>query len=75
MASPKSENFESSLKNLEQIVEKLEEPDLSLDKSLKLFEDGIKQARFCEAKLSEAEGKVEKLIQENDTFKKVDFDE
>jgi exodeoxyribonuclease VII small subunit len=68
------ENFEKSLKTLEEIVEKLEEPDLSLDKSLKLFEDGIKEARFCEKKLTEAEGKVEKLIKENDTFKKVDFE-
>ena len=68
------ENFEKSLKTLEEIVEKLEEPDLSLDKSLKLFEDGIKEARFCEKKLTEAEGKVEKLIKENDAFKKVDFE-
>jgi exodeoxyribonuclease VII, small subunit len=75
MANPPKESFETCLNSLEQIVEKLEEPDLPLDKSLKLFEEGIKQARFCEAKLSEAEGKVEKLIQENGAFKKVSFDE
>jgi len=74
MAASKPENFEVSLKKLEEIVEQLEEPDLPLDKSLKLFEDGIKQARFCEGKLSEAEAKVEKLIQENDNFKKEDFE-
>ncbi|MDX1386370.1 MAG: exodeoxyribonuclease VII small subunit [bacterium] len=72
MAAPDS--FEKSLEKLESIVEKLEEPDLSLDKSLKLFEDGIKQARHCEKKLTEAEGKVEKLIQDNDLLKKEPLD-
>ncbi|MFO1462341.1 MAG: exodeoxyribonuclease VII small subunit [bacterium] len=70
MAAKEKESFESSLEKLEKIVEQLEEPDLPLDASLKLFEDGIKQARFCEGKLSEAEGKVEKLIQDNEAFKK-----
>jgi len=70
MAAKDKESFESSLEKLEEIVEMLEEPDLPLDKSLKLFEDGIKQARFCEARLREAEGKVEKLIQDNEAFKK-----
>ena len=68
------ENFEVCLKKLEEIVGKLEEPDLPLDKSLKLFEEGIKQARNCEKKLGEAEGKVEKLIQENENFYKEDFE-
>jgi len=70
----KTETFEKSVKKLEEIVEKLEEPDLPLDKSLKLFEEGIKQTRYCEKKLSEAEGKVEKLIQNNQQFKKEPFD-
>jgi exodeoxyribonuclease VII small subunit len=64
------DSFENSLKNLEEIVQQLEEPDLPLDKSLKLFEEGIKEARLCEKKLKDAEGKVEKLIAENDGFKK-----
>jgi len=67
------ETFENSLKKLESLVEKLEEPDQPLDKSLKFFEEGIKQARFCEKKLGEAEGKIEKLIKENDSFKKEPF--
>ena len=74
MPKNEAENFETSLKTIEEIVEKLEEPDLPLDKSLKLFETGIQQVRFCQAKLTEAEGKVEKLIRENETFKKVDFE-
>ncbi len=67
------DSFEKSLKSLEAIVEKLEEPDLPLDKSLKFFEEGIKQARYCEKKLTEAEGKVEILLQENETLKKEPF--
>ncbi len=74
MAAKDKESFESSLEKLEEIVEKLEEPDLPLDHSLKLFEDGIKQARFCETRLREAEGKVEKLIQDNEAFKKEPLD-
>ena len=69
------ETFESCLQGLEQIVEKLEEPDLPLEKSLKLFEEGIKHARGCEKKLKEAEGKVEKLIEQNGLLKKEKFSE
>lgn len=67
---PAQDSFEKSLEKLETTVEKLEEPDLPLDKSLKLFEEGIKQARHCEKKLTEAEGKVEKLIRDNNLLKK-----
>jgi exodeoxyribonuclease VII small subunit len=67
---PAQDSFEKSLEKLEATVEKLEEPDLPLDKSLKLFEEGIKQARHCEKKLTEAEGKVEKLIRDNNLLKK-----
>lgn len=67
------ENFEASLQKLEDIVEKLESPDLSLDQSLKFFEEGIKQAGTCEKKLREAEGKLEKLIEQNGLLKKEIF--
>lgn len=58
----KKVNFENALKRLEQIVQKLESGDLSLDESLKLFEEGVELSRLCTKKLSEAEGKVEKLV-------------
>ena len=54
-------NFEESLKRLEEITAKLESNDLSLDESLKIFEEGIKLSRFCEKKLTDAEQKLEIL--------------
>jgi exodeoxyribonuclease VII small subunit len=59
---PKKNSFENTLKRLEEIVQRLESGDLSLDESLKLFEEGIELSRLCTKKLSEAEAKVEKLI-------------
>jgi len=72
-AGAKKENFEDALKRLEEIVEKLEEGDLSLDESLKLFEEGIEISRFCTKKLSEAEKKVEKLVKVGEGFKTEKF--
>jgi exodeoxyribonuclease VII small subunit len=68
-ASGEKISFEDSLKRLEQIVQKLEEGELSLDESLKLFEEGIEISRACTKKLSEAEKKVEKLIKMGQKFK------
>jgi len=59
---PKKNNFENALKRLEEIIQRLEGGELSLDESLKLFEEGIELSRLCTKKLSEAESKVEKLI-------------
>jgi exodeoxyribonuclease VII small subunit len=58
----KVKDFESALKSLEDIVGQLESGDLSLDRALELFEEGIKVSRFCSSKLEEAERKVEVLI-------------
>lgn len=62
MARAKKEpGFEKDMDQLEAIVAALEEGGLSLDESLKRFEEGIKLARSCEKALSEAEKKVEIL--------------
>ena len=58
--------FESSLTELEQIVERLEGGDLSLDDSLKLFEEGIKLSRECRSRLQEAERRIEILMKDDD---------
>ena len=54
-------NFEESLSRLEEITSLLEKGDMSLDESLKIFEEGIKLSRFCEKKLTEVEHKIEVL--------------
>lgn len=61
MSAMKLKDFESALKSLEDIVSQLESGDLTLDKALELFEEGVKLSRLCNAKLEEAERKVEIL--------------
>ncbi len=69
-------NFESSLKELEQIVEQLEAGDLPLDRSLELFEQGVNLSRACQKRLDEAERRVELLLKNNDgTFSKIALEE
>ena len=53
--------FEKAMTRLENIVEELERGDLDIDKSLEIFEEGIKMSRVCSKKLNEAEAKIEKL--------------
>ena len=53
--------FEKALKRLEEIVGELEKGELDIDKSLEIFEEGIKMSRVCSKKLNEAEKKIEKL--------------
>lgn len=56
--------FESALGRLEKIVQDLEQGDLPLEQSLKLFEEGVKLARICAKRLDEAERKVEVLLKD-----------
>jgi exodeoxyribonuclease VII small subunit len=56
--------FEAALSRLEEIVAELESGGLSLEQSLKLFEEGVKLARICNARLEEAERKVEILLKD-----------
>lgn len=58
-------SFEESLTELESIVEKLENGQLSLDESLLLFDKGIKLVKECDTKLKSAQQKIERLIEEN----------
>ena len=60
---PKS--FEASLEGLEEIVQQLEGGDLPLEKSLELFEQGIKLSRQCQERLSQAERRIEVLLRDN----------
>jgi exodeoxyribonuclease VII small subunit len=69
-----AEKFETALKKLEEVVRRLEGGDISLEESLKAFEEGVRQAAFCTKKLNEAEKKVELLLKQKDgSFLKEEF--
>lgn len=61
-----AKTFESSLAELENIVEQLESGDLPLEESLKLFEVGVKLSRECRERLGEAERRIEVLMKDGD---------
>ena len=63
----KPEKFEASLEKLEGLVQKLEEGDLSLEDSLKAFEEGMALVKACEKRLNEAQKKVEVLMKDGGT--------
>jgi exodeoxyribonuclease VII small subunit len=56
--------FEASLAELEKIVEQLENGDIPLEESLKLFEVGVKLSRECRDRLTEAERRIEVLMKD-----------
>lgn len=58
-------SFEASLEALEQIVHELERGDLPLEKSLELFEQGIRLSRECQERLSQAERRIEVLLRDS----------
>ena len=63
--TPQEPDFESALRELETLVEKMEQGDLSLEESLKHFERGVVLSRICQQALKTAEQKVEILMQKN----------
>ena len=73
-ASKKPLDFETALNQLETMVEQLEKGDLSLEQSLQTFEQGVTLTRDCQTMLSEAEQKVQLLIQENGELKETPFE-
>lgn len=56
--------FEESLKKLEKIVEKLEDGNVNLDDSVKSFEEGVALVKECQKQLSEAEIKIQTLLED-----------
>lgn len=70
----KEKKFETALRELEDIVKRLESGDLPLEESLKIFEEGVSLSRYCFNKLEEAEKRVSILIKDEDGIKKEPFD-
>lgn len=75
MAKEKSFPFEESLARLEALVDKMENGDLSLEDSLKTFEEGIKLTRECQQALKDAELRVKMLIEQDGETREVPLDE
>jgi len=74
MSKPK--DFETALQRLEEIVRKLDSGDLPLASLLEVYEEGVTLSRFCQAKLEEAERKVEILNKKADgTLERSPFNE
>ena len=73
MAKKEELNFEELMGKLEEITGKLENEKLSLDDSVKLFEEGMDISKKCNSKLEEAERKITMLINENNEIMEEDF--
>ncbi len=68
-------NFENALTRLEQITDELEVGDLSLEKSLDKFNEGIALVQFCNSKLEEAKSQVDLLLKKDGALIAVPFAE
>lgn len=62
------DRFEDALHRLEELVRKMESDELSLEESLKAFEEGIRLSRLCAKKLDEAERRVEILLRDGEDW-------
>ncbi|ABI67901.1 exodeoxyribonuclease VII small subunit [Syntrophomonas wolfei] len=68
-------SFELALKKLEESVEQLESGELELEESIKVFEQGIELSLFCRKELSQAEGKIQRLVKNlGGEFELLDFE-
>lgn len=67
-------DYEAAVKELETLVERLEQGDISLEESLKLYERGVLLTRDCQESLKAAEQKVQMLLQQSGQSNMVDFD-
>jgi exodeoxyribonuclease VII small subunit len=66
-------SFEELMEELENITTKLEKEQISLDESVKLFEDGMNISKECNKKLEEAEKRITMLVETKDGFEETDF--
>jgi exodeoxyribonuclease VII small subunit len=72
---PKKElTFEKAMDRLEEIVSLLESGDSPLDKSLSLFEEGVKLVKLCNSQLEKAESSVKMLINQDGELVEKNFD-
>ena len=73
MSKEKDNNFETNLKKLEMIVDKLESGDIGLEESVKLYEEGMKIKKICDKKLKDIEMQIKKIKIEDNKVVKENF--
>ena len=73
MVKDKQNNFEETLKKLEAIVDQLESGDVDLEKSVQLYEEGMRLKKICEEKLKNVEMQIKKIKTNNNKITKEDF--
>ena len=73
MAKKDDLSFEKHMEKLEEITTKLEKEQISLDDSVKLFEEGMNISKECNKKLEEAEKRITMLVETKDGFEETDF--
>ena len=61
----KTQTFENDLQQLTEVIHKMEQPDIGLEESLKLYEQGVQLTRKCQKTIDEAEKKIEQLMDKN----------
>ena len=70
MNKEKDDNFETNLRKLEGIVDKLESGEIGLEESVKLYEEGMKIKKICDKKLTDIEMQIKKIkIEDNKVVK------
>ncbi|MCF6408394.1 exodeoxyribonuclease VII small subunit [Pseudalkalibacillus salsuginis] len=65
MEEKKDQSFEEAMVKLEEIVGKLEEGDVPLEESIRLFQEGMKLSKLCHDKLQDVEKQMDELLKEN----------
>lgn len=76
MAKKSQPSFEKALERLEAIVEKLEDPDVTLDQTLALFQEGKRLSDLCRERLADAEQRVSQLLEDAEgKLRLADFEE
>lgn len=70
----KSPSFEQALEELERIVERMEEGELSLEESLQAFERGMELSRTCQKSLEEAEQRIQILMERDGKLEAAHFE-
>ena len=73
MSKEKDNNFETNLKKLEVIVDKLESGDIGLEESVKLYEEGMRIKKICDKKLKDIEMQIKKIKIEDNKIVKEDL--